>query len=527
MLALIVSSGTAIAALVYIVVVPIAYFFYDPKGLRKYASYSPFSGLTDLRHCYLSACGYRSKDLYEAHKETQNAVLRTGPNALSFGDVRAIHDIYGHGTRCVKDRSYTILGGSHTHLFDVVDRADHGIKRKRLSAAFAIKNLERWEFKVVETTQRLVNGMDRHCTPPLKQGQTIPDPQDVNLDFGEWVYFFTIEAINNIALSSKMDLMEKGSDVVTAQKTDGTLYEARYREAQNNMALAGAVFVWDYKHFPLVAKLSKIISPKWRDVWKKGEPWGDVVYHQAAVRLQRYFAGEKLDDFFASLMEDKQGNPNNLEWGEIIAEVGAIINAGADTTSIALTNVLELLLHNPQHLHTLRHEIDNVLDEDEAIAPYDKVKNLPFLRACLDEGLRISPPTSAGLPRRTPPEGAQILGQWIPGDTSVSMTIYATHRDPEIFPDPETYSPQRWMDPDARKRMEPYFIPFSAGARACIGRNITYLEQMVVLASIVHRYEFALPSSDFTLFRMEAANLLVGKLPLKLWRRETSSSLCS
>lgn len=65
------------------------------------------------------------------------------------------------------------------------------------------------------------------------------------------------------------------------------------------------------------------------------------------------------------------------------------------------------------------------------------------------------------------------------------MTIYGAHRLPETFPEPEEYQPQRWLDLDARRRMEPYFIPFSAGARGCIGRNITYLEQVVVLASLV------------------------------------------
>ena len=52
-------------------------------------------------------------------------------------------------------------------------------------------------------------------------------------------------------------------------------------------------------------------------------------------------------------MEDKQKKPNNLEWGEIVAEVSAIINAGADTTVIALTQVLELLLQTSQHLQKL------------------------------------------------------------------------------------------------------------------------------------------------------------------------------
>ncbi|KAF9894465.1 hypothetical protein FE257_007968 [Aspergillus nanangensis] len=520
MLGLIVFAGTGFVAVMYTIIIPILCYFYDRKGLRKYPNVSPLSGITDMYHCYLSACGYRSKGLYEAHHQLNQAILRTGPNALSFGDIRAINDLYGHGAKVVKDHNYSILAGTHTQIFDVVERADHARKRKQFSAVFAIKNLEGWEFKVANTTQRLLNVMDTRCTAPLPAGQTFPDPNDITLDWGEWVYFFTIEAINNIALSSQLNLLEKGSDIVTPQTADGTRYQARYREAQNNSALGQAVFVWDYKHYPVVARLSKLFSSKWRHVWEKAEPWGDIVHHQARTRLERYLADEKLDDFFTSLMEDKQGKPNNLEWGEIEAEVGAIINAGADTTSIALTNVLELLLHHPQALVTLRREIDGVLDDDEVVASHDKVKNLPFLRACLDEGLRISPPTSAALPRRTPPEGAQIMGEWIPGDTSVSMTIYGTHRDPDIFPNPEEYRPERWMDEEERKRMETYFIPFSAGARGCLGRNISYLEQMVVLASIVHRYEFALPSPDFRLERKEAFNLLVGELPLKIWRRK-------
>ncbi|OQE18768.1 hypothetical protein PENSTE_c017G02667 [Penicillium steckii] len=158
-----------------------------------------------------------------------------------------------------------------------------------------------------------------------------------------------------------------------------------------------------------------------------------------------------------------------------MAEVGGLINAGAETTSIALTNVLEFLLHNPKHLQELREEIDVVLDEDELIAP---------------------PPTPAGLPRRTPPEGAQILSEFIPGDTT--------------------------MDPESRKKMKPDFISFSSGARGCLGCNISYLKQMVVVATIAHRYEFALPSPNFQLVRKEPFNLLVGELPLKIWCRELS-----
>lgn len=518
------STLAVVATLLYFVVtwlvLPIFRYFYDPKGFRKYQNYSIFSGITDIPYCYLSACGFRSRDLTEAHKSSP--ILRIGPNNLSFGDIRAIKDIYGHGTTCVKDLKYSLAGGPHPNLFDVVNKADHSAKRKRLSAAFAIKNLVHWEFKVVRTTERLLTAFDKLCTQPLL-ANSAPNPSDLTVNFNHWINLFTIEAINNIALSSTLGLLEQGDDIVTAQRMDGSTYQAHYRKAQNQSAFAASHFAWDYENSKTFSAISRIF-PKWRKIWKDAEPWKDVIYHQAVARMSRYNNGEKLDDFFTALMDDKASQPHNLEWGEIVGEIGAIIDAGADTTAIALTQLIHLLIRHPVHLETLRQEVAGVMAEDEVIAPYDTVRHLPFLRACLDEAMRIIPPTSAGLPRRTPPEGAMILGEWIPGDTSVSMTIYGAHHDPNIFPNPEEFQPHRWMDAEERKRMEPYFIPFSTGGRGCIGRNISYLEQTIMLASLVHRYEFALPGPEWDLKRHEAFNLLMGDMPIKIWRRELAAS---
>ena len=126
-------------------------------------------------------------------------------------------------------------------------------------------------------------------------------------------------------------------------------------------------------------------------------------------------SGEKLDDFFTAMMEDKKGAAHNLETGGIVAEISIMMNAGSDTTAIALRNVLFLLLKNPRCMARLREEINVVLDEDELVAPYSKVKHLPYLRACLDESLRMLPPVVFGLPRRTPPEGTTILGEHVAG----------------------------------------------------------------------------------------------------------------
>ncbi|GAW23131.1 hypothetical protein ANO14919_126810 [Xylariales sp. No.14919] len=501
----------------YLIILPIIRYWADPKALRKYPNYSWISPFTDFNYCYLSAQGFRSRDLYLAHKRTGQPILRIGPNSLSFCDSRAIKDIYGHQTPCTKDVKEDVLAGSHRNLFDVVDKKDHARKRKLLSAAFALKNLERWEHKVAFTIERLFKAFDKLCATPVDEKNA--DSAGVTVDFCKWINLWTIEAINFIALSDKMDLLDKGSDEVVAQKPDGTVYSARYRYSFEQMVQVASTFCWEYTLFPWVEWLVGVIPSEWRTKYHEGKAFGDIVRHQATKRLKRYQAGEKDDDFFQCLMEDRSGSPNNLEWGEIVSEVGGIINAGADTTATALTQTLHLLIKNPRCLKTLRNELDSVLASDDVIASFDKVKHLPYLRACIDEGLRIMPPTAAGLPRRTPAQGAEIMGEWIAGHTSVNMTIYAAHRDENFFPDPEAFKPERWLEPES-KRVQSYFIPFSAGARACLGRNITYLEQTMLLASLVHRYEFAAPGPDWQLERKEGFNMICSPMPIKIWRRE-------
>jgi cytochrome P450 len=125
--------------------------------------------------------------------------------------------------------------------------------------------------------------------------------------------------------------------------------------------------------------------------------------------------------------------------------------------------------------------LDAVIEPSEVVVSYDKVRHLPYLRACLDEALRLFPPSTFGLPRRTPPEGIPILGDFIPGDTSVSISAYVAHRDAKVFPEPEKYLPERWLGDDA-KDLQAAFITFSTGARGCIGRNISYCK--------IHRFHF-------------------------------------
>ncbi|KAJ5749209.1 uncharacterized protein N7511_010905 [Penicillium nucicola] len=512
----IILGALTLFALAYYLVVPVITYWYDPKKLRKFPNAYFLSGVSDLPFLYEAQKGFRSRGLFEAHK--RHPVLRIGPNALSYSDPQAIKNIYGHGTGCIKDRFYSETSGSHSHLADVVDKQDHARKRKILSSAYALKNLEHWEFKVAEVTGKLIKAFDHRCTDPLPPNQ-LPQKEHLTVDYRNWTVLFTAAAITSIGLSEDLGFLDEGSDNVKSEKKDGTIKEVSFRECHAAASRVSYQLVWAYDWFKTFSRVSKIVSSKYDQMWRMDGDWNGIIYNRATTRLKRYLAGEVLDDFFGAMMQDKNGSPHNMEWGEIVAEVSIMMNAGHDTTAISLRNTLFFLLKNSECMKKLREELDDGIEEDEVVVPYAKVKNLPYLRACIDESLRMLPPVIFGLPRRTPVQGAPILDDYIAGDTSVSISAYVVHHQESVFYDHDTYKPERWLG-DKGKALQPYFVPFSTGARGCIGRNISYLEQTVLLASLVHRFEFALPSPNWNPPIRETTNLSPGPMPLKIWRRK-------
>lgn len=126
------------------------------------------------------------------------------------------------------------------------------------------------------------------------------------------------------------------------------------------------------------------------------------------------------------------------------------------------------------------------------------MKNSPYLNACINESMRLSPSVATDLLRRTPAEGLIIDSHKVPGDTIVSISAYASHRDPKIFSNLEAFWPETWLGEscDRLSDMAAAFIPSSTGPRACIGRNLAILQQVTFIATLCYRYEFAFPSRE-------------------------------
>ncbi|KAM5343494.1 hypothetical protein ACJ41O_012031 [Fusarium nematophilum] len=462
--------------------------------------------------------GHKYKVLHEAHQK-HGPIVRVGPNSVSFNALAGVKDIYSHGSPVRKDEFYDRLAGTHRHLADVADRSEHSRKRRVLAAAFSQASLENWEHIVADRTRALVQQYDRLCNEP--EYHATPH-SDKSLGLGllkgcinhrQWMCLFAQDAISQIGLSADLRQLEAGNDTITIKDLNGKSSTFSYREALWYSHRIQSCLVWSPNWWRRLARASS-----WHPFWAHDQNFTNMCVYLVQERIKRYKAGEKPEDFFSHLLEDKYGNANMYPMGELVAEASIMLNAGSDTTGIALTNVLYWLLKNPACLSKLRAEIGSVADKDDSVVAFDRVKHLPYLRACLDESMRLTPPNTMSVPRQTPASGMSIMGHWIPGNTTVHSPPYSMHRNPAVFVDPESYMPERWLGENA-KDLQPHFITFSAGARGCIGRNITYLEQIIVLASLVHRYEFALIHEDWVLGQEEAFTCSPGDFPVKIWRR--------
>ncbi|KAI0204559.1 cytochrome P450 [Astrocystis sublimbata] len=169
-----------------------------------------------------------------------------------------------------------------------------------------------------------------------------------------------------------------------------------------------------------------------------------------------------------------------------------IILAGEGTTGYSLGAILFELLSHADVYQKVRKEVLMALSEDDMVPSFVKIQNLPYFNAVIQEGLRLHPGVVARMARISPDKDTinhnkkRGTSYVIPAGTTASMTTLALHTDPEIFTNPLTYNPQRWIDDP---KLTQTLLTFSRGARICIGQKFARREMSMMLAAILKHYD--------------------------------------
>lgn len=141
--------------------------------------------------------------------------------------------------------------------------------------------------------------------------------------------------------------------------------------------------------------------------------------------------------------------------------------AGIDTIMSTFLAMIYYLINNEEAHKTLRRELSQAMPDPNKILTYQELRQLPYLSACIQEGLRMGNAAASRLPRviRQP----LAYKDWvIPAGTPVSQSLVDVQHDPKIFPEPYKYAPERWLGPPGRD-LERYQVAFGKGSRACLG----------------------------------------------------------
>ncbi len=185
---------------------------------------------------------------------------------------------------------------------------------------------------------------------------------------------------------------------------------------------------------------------------------------------------------------------------EVRDQVMTLMFAGHDTSTSTLTFMMHELARHPEVLARLREEQDQVLGG--ATPTVDQLeREMPYLDMVLDEVLRLYPPAWIG-PRRAVRE-FEFGGCTVPEGAYVNYCSWASHRIPEVFPDPEAFIPERFTRERKAALPRGAYVPFGGGSRICIGKRFGQTEVKLVATMLLQRLRLdAMPGRTMTIRQM-------------------------
>ncbi|KAI9702616.1 MAG: hypothetical protein M1820_006122 [Bogoriella megaspora] len=193
-----------------------------------------------------------------------------------------------------------------------------------------------------------------------------------------------------------------------------------------------------------------------------------------------------LHDLLESDLPKQEKSRNRLR-----DEAFSLVTAGSGTTAHTCKCTTYYIQADSGVYSKLMQELRTIMPTRETVPKLTDLEKLPYLTACVLEGLRLSHAVTHRACRAFPYKTLEYKGQKIPPKTIVCSTALLLHENPDTFPDPLIYRPERWLVSAAEKqRLQRHLVVFSRGARGCLGMNLAMAELYLILAIVFRRFEF-------------------------------------
>jgi benzoate 4-monooxygenase len=305
------------------------------------------------------------------------------------------------------------------------------------------------------------------------------------LDILHWTNYLAFDIISDLTFGSPFGMLESGKDQAfvkdpaTGKVTIAPAIQVLNRRGEVSGTLGCA---------PWVKQFAKYLPDKFfTEGVKAVEDLAGIAIARVSDRLDHGIGNER-EDLLKKLMDGRDEHGKPLGRKETEAEALTMLIAGSDTTSNTLCSLMYWVLRTPGVLESLQKELDEALQGDWSVPNYAAIKDCKYLRAVINETLRIHSTSSLGLPRVVPPKGYTVCGEFFEGGTVLSVPSYTIHHSDEIWGDASVFRPERWFNLTELQKKS--FIPFSVGPRACVGQNVAELEMITIVATMFSGWDW-------------------------------------
>ncbi|KAL7619359.1 hypothetical protein AAE478_009896 [Parahypoxylon ruwenzoriense] len=476
-------SGVSALVLVYIIGLVVYRLFFHP--LAKYPG-PLIAKITDAYQLYHAWKGDRHLEFWRMHQR-YGRIVRFGPNSVSFDSNGALKDIYGFRSNVRKAEFYDAFVHPAPNTHNTRDKVMHARKRRVLSQGFsdaAVKEMEKYILANVRSfCEQIGSGASQE-----RKGWTVAK------NMADWCNYLAMDILGDLCFGKAFHMLERPDNRYALELV--SLATTRH-------LICGTM--------PLVGKLH-LDKALFRKIATGREKY--MAYSKAQLTERTKF-GDDTDrrDFFYHLLKARDpetglGFATPELWGESNLLAVSII-AGSDTTSTAMAATLFYLVRNQTSLQKASDEVRVKFSDVEDICQGPMLNSCAYLRACIDEAMRMSPSVGGILPREVLKGGITIDGECIPEGIVVGIPHYTIHHNPEYYPQPFSYIPERWVV-GSHKCFSGYgggvvteqdvamaqsaFCSFSIGPRGCIGKGLAYIEMMTTLARVLYRYDLRKPT---------------------------------
>ncbi|GAP87075.1 putative benzoate 4-monooxygenase cytochrome P450 [Rosellinia necatrix] len=458
---------------------------------HPYAKYpGPFlAKLTSWYSIYHTYIGDLHTDIWLCH-EKYGDLVRYGPNRLVINTEAGLKGIYGHGKNVKKSKGYlriSLVPGVHPTL-GTLDNKEHGKLRRILNQGLSDSHIRTMNTEISRLAALFASSVgetrDRFNSSlaPGSDGWSAPK------NMTEWSDFFTFDVMSQLVFGTSYHLL---TDAANHWIVDGVLGQMRRISFLTTMPEIQDLRLQSML-FPGARERAIRFSGKSREIMEARQ-----------ARAKNDTDDKEAIDLFSKLLHAKDPETGEgLSQKQLWAESNLLIIAGSDTSSTGIAAAFFYLARNPSVYERVTKEVREKLPHLDDVCQGPALLSCTYLRACVQEALRLSPSASGAMWREVLPGGLHIPAQdlYIPSGGEVGTGIYALNHNKDYFPDPLAFRPERWIPGEASEeevaKAKAAFATFSFGPRNCVGKGLALIEISLAMAAVIRAYDFRQADGD-------------------------------